>query len=214
MLPWWVSSCDIDGRTIFLDIKRNRYSVIRSDTARALSVGDRAAVPRNILDQADAFGWLGEHMDRPACPVAQIEKPRIELASIAPTTAPTKSLVASAMACMIMTRCRLATRNLESLLRDVSATNDRAAKARKRASVEDVVLAADVVERFALGSKACLLKSLALQKMLSRHGHASVLVFGVRLNPFGAHCWVQQGDVVLNDTIERVGMFTIIRAVA
>ena len=32
-------------------------------------------------------------------------------------------------------------------------------------------------------------------------------------SPFSAHCWVQQGDVVLNDTIENVRPFTPIMAV-
>jgi hypothetical protein len=33
-------------------------------------------------------------------------------------------------------------------------------------------------------------------------------VIGVKLNPFAAHCWLQVGDVVLNDLPERVAAFT------
>jgi hypothetical protein len=38
-------------------------------------------------------------------------------------------------------------------------------------------------------------------------------VIGVRTQPFGAHSWVQNGAVVLNDTPERVSSFTPILAV-
>jgi hypothetical protein len=34
------------------------------------------------------------------------------------------------------------------------------------------------------------------------------LVFGAKLNPFAAHCWVQLEDVVLNDRTDNVAVFT------
>jgi len=38
-------------------------------------------------------------------------------------------------------------------------------------------------------------------------------VFGVKLNPFSAHCWVQAGDIVLNDAIDHVTIHTPILVV-
>jgi Transglutaminase-like superfamily len=38
-------------------------------------------------------------------------------------------------------------------------------------------------------------------------------VFGVNADPFEAHCWVQAGSVVLNDTLGRVSSFTPIMSV-
>jgi hypothetical protein len=35
----------------------------------------------------------------------------------------------------------------------------------------------------------------------------------VQTKPFAAHCWVQQGDVVFNDTPEHVRRYTPILAV-
>ena len=32
-------------------------------------------------------------------------------------------------------------------------------------------------------------------------------VFGVKMGPFGAHCWVQDGAFVYNDTIAHTGSF-------
>src|SRR3546814_2824721 len=59
----------------------------------------------------------------------------------------------------------------------------------------------------------CLQRSIALQHLLARNGFESSLVFGVRLNPFHAHCWLQNGDLILNDTLEVVGPFKALRAV-
>jgi len=53
----------------------------------------------------------------------------------------------------------------------------------------------------------CLFDSLALVHFLARFGLYPDWVFGVQADPFEAHCWVQAGDVVLNDTLERVLAF-------
>jgi hypothetical protein len=54
----------------------------------------------------------------------------------------------------------------------------------------------------------CLFDSLALIHFLARFGLYPDWVFGVRADPFEAHCWVQAGTVVLNDTVERVSALT------
>ena len=54
----------------------------------------------------------------------------------------------------------------------------------------------------------CLLRSAMLVSFLRRSGLAADWVFGVRLWPFNAHCWVQAGDVCLNDDVERLWAYT------
>jgi len=53
----------------------------------------------------------------------------------------------------------------------------------------------------------CLPDSLALHALLCRRGLASTLVIGVRLDPFMAHCWLQAGGIVLNDTCDHVSPY-------
>ena len=66
---------------------------------------------------------------------------------------------------------------------------------------------------FAFSSRdECLFDSLALLGFLARHGVYADWVFGVQARPFAAHCWVQQGEVVFNDTVEHVSGFTPIMA--
>ena len=54
---------------------------------------------------------------------------------------------------------------------------------------------------------ACLYQSFLLLEVLRRNGVAADWVFGVRTWPFHAHCWVQAGDIVLNDTLDHVASF-------
>lgn len=53
----------------------------------------------------------------------------------------------------------------------------------------------------------CLFDSLALLHFLGRGGIHARWVVGVRIQPFGAHSWLQIGDMVLNDLHENVRRF-------
>ena len=59
----------------------------------------------------------------------------------------------------------------------------------------------------------CLFDSLALLHFLARFDLFPDWVFAVSADPFEAHCSVQLGDVVLNDTVERVSALIPIMSV-
>lgn len=59
----------------------------------------------------------------------------------------------------------------------------------------------------------CLYDGLALLEFLARRKLFPDWIFGVQAQPFGAHCWVQQGEVLLNESTEYAGQFTPIMAV-
>ncbi|MDP9009053.1 MAG: lasso peptide biosynthesis B2 protein [Pseudomonadota bacterium] len=59
----------------------------------------------------------------------------------------------------------------------------------------------------------CLFDSLALLNFLARYDFFPTWVFGVQSEPFAAHCWVQQNEVLLNDTVDRVSLYTPIMAI-
>jgi hypothetical protein len=54
----------------------------------------------------------------------------------------------------------------------------------------------------------CLVRSSMLMRFLRRRGLSADWVFGVRLYPFMAHCWVQIDDLCLNDDVERLAAYT------
>jgi len=59
----------------------------------------------------------------------------------------------------------------------------------------------------------CLFDSLALFIFLANHGVSPRWVFGVQSDPFAAHCWLQEGPLLLNDTLDRVTPYTPIMSV-
>jgi hypothetical protein len=59
----------------------------------------------------------------------------------------------------------------------------------------------------------CLFRAFMLLNFLHLAGHDARWIFGVRTWPFQAHCWLQAGDLVLDDAAERVSAFTPILVV-
>ncbi|WP_029416643.1 lasso peptide biosynthesis B2 protein [Brevundimonas bacteroides] len=54
----------------------------------------------------------------------------------------------------------------------------------------------------------CLQTAYQLRHWLRACGHDPAWVFGVRTWPFAAHCWLQIGDGVVGDRLERVSRYT------
>jgi len=59
----------------------------------------------------------------------------------------------------------------------------------------------------------CLPRSIALALGLAAHCVRAHVVIGVRIAPFGAHCWVQAGNEILNESVEEVLLYTPILAI-
>ena len=53
----------------------------------------------------------------------------------------------------------------------------------------------------------CLPDSIAFLWFAMRRGHKPRLVFGVEAFPFTAHCWVQDGSIVLTDALDHASRF-------
>src|ERR1700761_7314448 len=60
---------------------------------------------------------------------------------------------------------------------------------------------------------ACLFNSLALFHFLQHYGIQTDIVFGVKTNPFYAHCWLQQQATVIADSLDNVQRYTPIMQV-
>lgn len=59
----------------------------------------------------------------------------------------------------------------------------------------------------------CLQRAFQVRRVLARRGIRPDWVFGVRTWPFAAHCWLQIGDLVIADTLDRVTRYTPIMVV-
>jgi hypothetical protein len=81
------------------------------------------------------------------------------------------------------------------------------------ASIVDCLGLYEAVLPWIPGEGECLQRAFLLRRLLARRGIAVDWVFGVRTWPFGAHCWIQAGDRVVGDTLDRVGRYTPILTV-
>lgn len=61
---------------------------------------------------------------------------------------------------------------------------------------------------FAPGQGECLYRAYLLRAYLATQGLGAAWVFGVRTWPFTAHCWLQCGDLVLDDDPDRISLYT------
>lgn len=59
----------------------------------------------------------------------------------------------------------------------------------------------------------CLFDSLALALYLSECGVAADWVFGVQVQPWGAHCWIECDGRLVNESVEYAARFTPIMVV-
>jgi len=62
-------------------------------------------------------------------------------------------------------------------------------------------------------ARQCLPRALAANALCRAAGALPTLVFGVRLEPFAAHCWLQWNATVIVGDLEQARMFTPILAV-
>lgn len=67
---------------------------------------------------------------------------------------------------------------------------------------------------FVPGQGECLYRAYLLRAYLATQGLGASWVFGVRTWPFAAHCWLQCGDLVLDDDPDRVGLYTPILVIS
>jgi hypothetical protein len=226
--------CRSGGYWFFLDLERNRYSChteahlqsllpLPSDPGPRHQSGDTGRSPA----AADAAEIIAELMDQGILTLNPAEgKP------VRPTDRPLPTLDLAACKVRISKlRCayrlpgflassRYADRHLETApLQGIIQRFQRRKQMQRRsgagASCEAARLAAafEALRPIYPRPYVCLFDSFALAEFLSRCGVFPDWIFGIRAEPFEAHCWVQVGNIVLNDTVEQVQRFTPIMAV-
>jgi hypothetical protein len=126
------------------------------------------------------------------------------------------SLCANFFKAVTRTNQQLKRASLESIIRSIARRKETYARV---AQPFDYDAAAKLAIAFGKlrpvfpRNHVCLFDSIALIEFLAQFNIFPTLVFGVRPEPFGAHCWVQAADVALNDTAEYTSEFTPIMAI-
>lgn len=213
-----LSFCHIDGRLIFLDTRSDRYFRLSSTLEHAfdsyvdgaqLSPKDIAhLVGRNILTDVPSL----TSRVRATIPIAT--RSALELPP-SPTVSGIRS-VAEVFAIVCSTQFHLKTLNLKKILDDAitrrplkSELEDDDAEPRLLNETHIFLKARKLVPI----ETCCLLDSLSMTTFLARRHLHSNIVFGVTDDPFTAHCWVQTGEMILNDAVGNIRAYTAIRVI-
>lgn len=138
-----------------------------------------------------------------------------------PSTAASSRILQCANALSFFLSCAAASKQLrterfESIVARVQARKRAKRDAARPINLEAALPLLTVFARLRLfypRPYLCLFDSLALVHFLARFDLYPDWVFAVRADPFEAHCWVQAGDIVLNDTTERVSSLTPIMVI-
>lgn len=206
-----MSWCECSGRAVFLDRDRDRYFVLpeREDRAfRRWASGGEAAGEACQLDRLASAGVI-------TCDAGEISR-----AAPAAIVQPTRDLAAESKGAGLLdiVRAVIAQKRAEVQVRrrrlaDILASVEAGAGQARAAPGQEARasrIAAGFAAAASLVGKAelCLPRALAAYATCRRHGVAASIVFGVRIEPFAAHCWVQHAGAVIVGDLEETRLFT------
>lgn len=214
-----VHAVRIDGDLVFLDVAGDRYVCLPKANAQHVAIGERdvqVADPA-LAEELCAGGLLGFGADPPL--IAAVEPPARPTQSAVPWSvdqAQWGDAAALTRATLDLARHYRA-RPFAQIIKTARA-RPPCGPPRGRARDRETTLEAVVSDfhrwvPYAPVSGKCLLRSFMLLRLLQRHGLDAVWVFGVATWPFQGHCWLQSGDTVLDDTVERLAPFHPILAI-
>lgn len=213
-----LSHCVVGEHAVFLDVEADRYFTLPDHLQRAFLAfaSDRhhaAASPALLASGLLVAAGPGE------IPAVRLESPTRSAREMPATDAARNLLVIPELLATTW-RCRrqLRRRSLRSVLDSAARYRDLRCVPRTgaaaRASEQYLLRTARAflqARRYVPVTPCCLPDSLACLRFLARRGLYSNIVFGVTYDPFSAHCWVQAGDIALNETVGMAMAHTIIR---
>lgn len=201
MLRSGLHHCHFDGAVVLFDLTADRYFLLTDQSAERF---DRVLAGRGTSADKDHLRSLGL--------LAGDADGNPELATLPPMAARSLLDEPSAKASMAATiSCiweqRRARRDLQkySLSDIVNGLGRRSDRLAPSGADDCREIAATFVraKRYMSSDDQCLVRGIAMTRMLGRSGVAASLVFGVTM-PFAAHSWVQVGDTVLTDSLDMV----------
>jgi len=208
--------CICDQQAVFLDLQRDRYFRLRPEDDKHFQrwAGSGALDPAELARLVGAGVIIACDRPQPPSLPARIEPPVADL---------TDGITARARLIDIG-RCVVAQHRATSLIRHGRLAACIAALSRDGRAGPARADGAETIARIAAGFASaplalrkagqCLPRAVAANALCRAAGVATTLVFGVQLQPFGAHCWLQWGARVVVGDVEHARMFTPILAVS
>ncbi|WP_373852818.1 lasso peptide biosynthesis B2 protein [Brevundimonas abyssalis] len=207
-----VSFCRIDDRTVFLDARRDRFFAVSEEVHVALATSTaRRTVDAKELGRLQPLIAAGVliRTDRPNFDVlgTEILVPEQSLFEEA-HSAPSVSACVQAVGYQSLADALVRVQTLSDVIRHVRRSKRRVLTRAKDElyddRVKEVAAAFRRADRVRTVRDRCLPRSIGMMMQLARRGCSATMVIGVRLDPFGSHCWVQTDRSILSDPFGRV----------
>jgi len=202
----------VGADAVVLDMAADRYLRLgkaESDVLRALIEEERASPVSTALDRLCRSGMIIGGSG----PIAPVVAAPI-LSSVVETTASSRAAFQPRLI-EILTDRMMAARWMDVAGLSRTMAHWRALRSRQGpfdratpSSLTDLVRGFHRGMRYYPAKRRCVQDSLALMTCLWRRHLDAELYFGVRLDPFAAHCWVQSGDLLLTDPAASVAEFS------
>jgi hypothetical protein len=209
-----ISFCAVGDRLIFLDVQHDRYFCLSRPAEQSfqrlahgydLSTEDHQRVDR-LREVALLTGT-----DDDCLPQACAPPPPVSVSLIEDSPGQTSFYeLTVAFSHLVRVRALLRMRSLEvvlgAIVRAKGAATPQTGSIDRR--IRKIATAFRRLNLVASPLDQCLPRSLAVATRCLAVDIVPTVVIGVKLQPFGAHCWIQHGDLLINERIDGVRDFT------
>lgn len=200
-----LSFCMIGETAIFLDLVSDRYFRLAPEQNASFASQLAGSVAGHDALVAAGLGAFADAspITMPSLPPTQWHRPDV-------VARPNPFRLLEAAICQRQMERRLKSAGLAAVLQVLH----RQLRAPLLVPVTNQVRAMQIVgvfeqtKLFRSAVDRCLPCSLALAQMLARAGYRAQVIVGVKLQPFAAHCWVQSGGIILNESPEEAARYT------
>lgn len=204
-----VSACIADGQLVLLNLRAGRYAMLQTELAsvlmRLIRCEASQANDARLQDRLCDLGVL-VHTSHSCPPEVCMQGLPTESFLERSWVRPSRGALLLSMARLLQAKATLRSAGLGRTLDGLSSVTPAIAR-----KVDAVVATASKFAELRLVVRPldrCLPLSIALARVAKRHDANVRLVLGVACNPFAAHAWVQQDNLVLNDRVDSVASFT------
>ncbi|MBB4799059.1 hypothetical protein HNP32_002815 [Brevundimonas bullata] len=196
----------VDEDIVVLDLEHDHYDCL-VDAASWLEIGSDGRIHLQDQTAAKALVEAGIATDNPpTSPYTPRVRPNREV--IIPSRPPR----AETLRALLGLTAATAVFHRKSLLELVRFDLPRPGSTGRSQPLDSVIAALLAAARQARPwvpfEGECLQRSFQLRYYLAQRGITTEWVFGVRTWPFSAHCWLQVGDLIIGDRLERVARYT------
>lgn len=206
LMPSHLHACAVDGRHIFLDLQRDRYFRLpdaEAATFAALLQADASPAP-SALDALTRLGVLTTAADGKAVGLTRHPRPDASLSETLDVGGRSWIRLRDLLEVTALVqgaRRTVARKTLPRALARIAAARGSGPRHHDPDLRDRLVARFLAVRPFVPVPAKCLHDTLALSRFLARRRVFPEIVIGVKLHPFGAHCWLQDGALVLNDAL-------------